>query len=66
MSAESLTTKDKVETQGRKAEMLAMLDSSSLEVAKTIHTYPVSRAVNNVRTADRYDPALIEPLQGDS
>ncbi|MEO5536038.1 MAG: SOS response-associated peptidase [Pseudolysinimonas sp.] len=39
------------------------LDRASSAIAKAIVTYPVSRAVNNVRTADATDPALIEPLQ---
>lgn len=41
---------------------LGMLDRSSLAIASTIVTYPVSRAVNNVRTADPRDPELIAPL----
>lgn len=45
-----------------KEGMVAMLDAVSLEVASTIVTHPVSRAVNNVRTLTRTDPALIEPI----
>jgi putative SOS response-associated peptidase YedK len=43
-------------------EMLAMLDRSSLAVARTMTTYPVDRKVNNVRTVDPADPSVIEPI----
>ncbi|MGO4105775.1 SOS response-associated peptidase [Leifsonia sp. YAF41] len=44
-------------------EMLAMLDRSSLAMARTMTTYPVSRRVNSVRDeAAKVDPALIEPI----
>jgi putative SOS response-associated peptidase YedK len=43
-------------------EMLAMLDQSSLAVARTMTTYPVDRKVNNVRTVDPADPSVIEPI----
>lgn len=43
------------------ADLLDLLDAQSLTVAATLRTRPVSRAVNNVRTLNRHDPALIEP-----
>ena len=43
--------------------VLAQLERSSKEIASTIVTYPVSRAVNNARTADATDPHLIAPLE---
>lgn len=46
--------------------MLAELDHSATLVARTIATYPVGRAVNNVRTADATDPKLIVPLANPS
>ena len=45
-----------------KEEALSMLDRSSVTVAKTVTAYPVARVVNNVRTLDREDPRLIEPI----
>ena len=45
-----------------KEESLSMLDRSSVAVAKTVTAYPVARVVNNVRTLDREDPRLIEPI----
>ncbi len=45
-----------------KEGMVAMLDRSSLAVAKTMSTYPVDRKVNNVRTLDRHDPDLVQPI----
>ncbi|MDO9398541.1 MAG: SOS response-associated peptidase [Herbiconiux sp.] len=54
----------KVEAAGEKDALVAMLDRSSLAVARTITTYPVSKRVNNVRDTSvaRDDPTLIEPL----
>jgi putative SOS response-associated peptidase YedK len=43
-------------------EMLAMLHEVSSGVASTITTYEVDRRVNNSRTADSGDPALIAPV----
>ena len=43
-------------------DLLDLLDVESRTVASTLRTRPVSRAVNNVRTLDRTDPSLIEPL----
>jgi putative SOS response-associated peptidase YedK len=45
-----------------KQEVLTMLERSSVAVAKTMTAYPVSRTVNNVRTLNREDPALVEPV----
>ncbi|MBF4571537.1 SOS response-associated peptidase [Herbiconiux sp. VKM Ac-1786] len=54
----------KLEKTDEKEELLAMLDRSSLAVASTITTYPVSKRVNNVRDTSvaKDDPTLIEPL----
>ena len=46
-----------------KEAMIDMLDTESKAAASTLRTYPVSRAVNNVRTLDRTDPELVAPLQ---
>ncbi|WP_368664649.1 SOS response-associated peptidase [Dietzia cinnamea] len=46
----------------RAGDLLDLLDVESRTVAATLRTRPVSRAVNNVRTLDRTDPSLIEPL----
>lgn len=39
----------------------SMMEESSLSVAATLRTHKVSRNVNNTRTVDRTDSALIEP-----
>lgn len=54
----------KLEKTDEKEELLAMLDRSSLAVASTITTHPVSKRVNNVRDTSvaKDDPTLIEPL----
>ncbi len=44
------------------AAMVAMIDASSQAIATTMTTHLVSRAVNNVRTADPADPALIRAI----
>lgn len=44
-------------------DLLDLLDAESRTVASTLRTRPVSRAVNNVRTLDRHDPRLIEPIE---
>ena len=46
-----------------KEEMVALLNSESEKVAATITNYEVDRRVNNSRTVDPEDPALIEPLE---
>ena len=43
--------------------MLAELDRSAAVSARTIATYPVGRAVNNMRTANATDLQLIAPLE---
>ncbi|MCU1477037.1 MAG: response-associated peptidase [Subtercola sp.] len=43
--------------------VLQALDRSSLAVARSITTYPVARTVNNSRTLNPDDPALIEPIE---
>lgn len=45
-----------------KEAMIDVLDTESKAAASTLRTYPVSRAVNNVRTLDRTDPGLATPL----
>ena len=45
-----------------KQEMVALLTSESEKIASTISDYEVDRRVNNSRTVDPSDPALIEPL----
>ena len=47
---------------GQAGDLLDLLDVESRTVAATLRTRSVSRAVNNVRTLDRTDPSLIEPL----
>ena len=58
------TSPVKVEAPGEKESMVALLDRSSLAVARTITTYPVSKRVNNVRDSSvaKDDPTLIEPI----
>lgn len=60
------TSPQKIDAQGDKDGLLAMLDRSSLAVAKTITTHRVSKRVNNVRDTSvaKDDPTLIEPLAG--
>jgi putative SOS response-associated peptidase YedK len=45
-----------------KCDVLAMLDQSSQAVASTLSTYPVDRKVNSVRSLNREDPTLVEPI----
>lgn len=52
---------EKVDKDGA-GRLLDLLDGESRAVASTLQTRPVSRAVNNVRTLNRHDPSLIEPL----
>jgi len=42
--------------------MVAMIDASSRAIATTMTTHLVSRAVNDVRTADPADPALVRAI----
>jgi putative SOS response-associated peptidase YedK len=60
------TSPAKLERPDEKQELVAMLDRTSLAVAATITTYPVSKRVNNVRDTSiaKDDPTLIEPLAG--
>lgn len=46
----------------QKDPLLAMIDDVSTTVASELETYAVDRQVNNVRTLDRTDPSLVEPL----
>jgi putative SOS response-associated peptidase YedK len=46
-----------------KEEMVALLNAESEKVAATITNHEVDRRVNNSRTVDPEDPALIEPLE---
>jgi putative SOS response-associated peptidase YedK len=59
------TEPQKLEQTGEKDELVAMLDRSSLAVANTITTYPVSKRVNNARDTSvaKDDPTLIEPIE---
>lgn len=59
------TEPQKVDETGAKDALVAMLDRSSLSVARTITTYPVSKRVNNVRdtSVPKDDPTLIEPIE---
>ena len=54
-------TPGKLEAE-QKDTLLAMIDDVSTTVAGELETYAVDRKVNNVRTLDRTDPSLIEPL----
>jgi putative SOS response-associated peptidase YedK len=48
------------------AELLELLKASSETVAASITTYPVSKAINNVRARPEWDdPALLEPVDLD-
>ena len=46
---------EKLDDEGARTEMLAMLDSVSTSVASTITTHEVDRRVNNSRTVDPQD-----------
>ncbi|WP_263310291.1 SOS response-associated peptidase [Brachybacterium atlanticum] len=46
----------------RKDSLLAMINDVSTTVAAELETYAVDRKVNNVRTLDRTNPSLVEPL----
>ena len=52
----------KLESEGERDHLLALLDSVSAQVAATITSYEVDRRVNNSRTIDEHDPTLIEPV----
>ena len=54
---------ERLSEDAQKADMLAMLDHVSGEVASTITTYEVDRKVNNSRTVDPSDESLIAALQ---
>jgi len=54
---------ERLSDDAQKADMLAMLDHVSGEVASTITTYEVDRKVNNSRTVDPSDESLIAALQ---
>nr|WP_301472809.1 SOS response-associated peptidase [Brachybacterium sp.] len=56
-------TPGKLEAE-QKDPLLAMVDDVSATVAGELETYAVDRQVNNVRTLDRTDPSLVEPLAG--
>lgn len=43
-------------------QLLDLLDTESRAVAATLRTRPISRAINNVRTLDRTDAALLDPV----
>ena len=47
---------------GSKPGMLAMLEDVSAAVATTLETYPVSKRINNVRTASPSDRTLLDPV----
>lgn len=48
------------------AETVDMLMATSETIASTITTYPVSKAINNVRTRPVWDdPELLEPVDVD-
>ncbi|MFC5273029.1 SOS response-associated peptidase [Brachybacterium sacelli] len=46
----------------QKEPLLGLLEDVSTAIAGQLVTRPVDRQVNNVRTLDRSDPSLIEPL----
>lgn len=54
LSPEKVTDKD---------QLLDELDATSVAMATTITTRPVSRAVNNVKTLYRTDASLIEGIE---
>jgi putative SOS response-associated peptidase YedK len=47
---------------GDVAGTLDMLEASSSAIAGTMHSFPVTRELNNTRTVNRNDPALVTPL----
>lgn len=51
-------------TSTRTTELLGMLDRSSLAIARSLTSYPVSKRVNNVRdeSVSHEDPTLIAPI----
>lgn len=49
-------------TAGDRDQLLDELDATSVHMATTITTRPVSRAVNNVEALDRTDASLIEAV----
>ncbi|AYF97093.1 SOS response-associated peptidase [Protaetiibacter intestinalis] len=54
----------RLDTEAERQRMLDLLEAVSGEVAATLSGYEVDRRVNNSRTVDPLDPALIEPLAG--
>lgn len=52
----------KLSTDAEREHLLSLLHDVSERVSSTITTYEVDRRVNNSRTADPLDPALIEPI----
>ncbi|MGP5292179.1 SOS response-associated peptidase [Brachybacterium tyrofermentans] len=46
----------------QKDPLLAQLDAASMTIAGQLVTVPVDRKVNNVRTLDRTDQSLVDPL----
>lgn len=49
---------------GQKDPLLAQLDTASTMIAGQLVTRQVDRKVNNVRTLDRDDASLVEPVEG--
>ncbi len=49
-------------TEADQEHMLTLLRERSGVVASTIRSYPVSRRINNARTADPSDGTLVDPL----
>lgn len=49
----------------QKDPLLAQLDAASTTIAGDLVTVPVDRKVNNVRTLDRSDASLVEPVDRD-
>ena len=47
----------------QKDPLLAQLDEASSLISSELVTVPVDRKVNNVRTLDRTDPSLVEPIE---
>jgi putative SOS response-associated peptidase YedK len=52
----------KLESEGEREHLIALLEKVSGEVAATITTYEVDRRVNNSRAIDPHDASLIEPV----
>ena len=52
----------KLESEGERDHLLALLDAVSSGVAATITSYEVDRRVNNSRAIDEHDATLIEPV----